>query len=354
MKRYGNLFKSISSFSNLFEASRKARLGKRYKSSIAAFEFNLENELLKLNAELLEQTYKPQGYYEFHIYDPKPRKISVALYRDRVVHNALCQIIEPIFDRSMIYDTYACRRKKGVHKAVDRFTKFSRKFKYVLKCDVKLYFPSIDHEILKTKIRRKIKCKKTLRLIDAIIDASNPQFKANFYFPGDTLFTPYERPKGIPIGNLTSQLFANLYLNDADHFIKEKFSHFPYLRYMDDMVLFGNDKSELWDVLKCLETFLEKDRLLLKAEKSMLYPVHVGVDYLGYKVFPDHRLVRYKNVIRYKRKLKKLQQMYNTGKINLNDVRSSVQSWIGHVQHADSWRLRESIFESIILNRGRT
>ncbi len=351
MKRYGNLFGSIATFPALLKASRNARKGKRFKTSTARFEFQLERELIRLERELKNQTYRPGSYREFYIYENKPRKISAAPYRDRVVQHALCGVIEPIFDRSLIHDTFACRTGKGTHKAVDRFTHFARRFEYVLKCDMRKYFSSIDHEVLKSKIRRKIKCPKTLWLIDLIFDSSNPQDSINFYFPDDTLFTPYERRKGIPIGNLTSQLFANLYLNDLDHFIQEKSSRFGYLRYMDDLVIFGNDKGELWRVLKQIENFLINDRLCLKSGTSMVYPVRWGVEYLGYKVFPHHRRVRYVNVVRARRRLKKLQEKYRIGKISLVEVNQSVQSWIGYVGHADSWGLRRSLFSSIPFQR---
>lgn len=352
MKRHGNLFDSILSFPNLLAASRKARRGKRFKPSTSKFEFNLEKELLQLQEELKNQTYIPGPYREFLIYEPKPRKISAALYRDRVVQHAICQIVEPFFDNSLIFDTYACRTGKGTHKAVDRFTQYTRKFAYALKCDVKKYFPSIDHSILKNKIRKKIKCPRTLWLIDLIIDSSNPQEETNSYFHGDDLFTPCKRRKGIPIGNLTSQIFANYFLSEADHFIKGKFPEFGYLRYMDDLTLFWHEKEPLWEVLENIQIFLLRDRLLLKPEKSMAYPVEKGVDYLGYKIFPGHRKVRYENVIRYRRRLKEMQGKYSGGKIGLKDINASVQSWIGHVKHADSWRLRESLFHSISFQRG--
>lgn len=352
MKRYGNLFGSIVSFQALLAASRKARRGKRYKVSTARFEHNLERELIRLHRQLTQKSYRPGPYREFKIYEPKPRKISAAPYRDRVVQHALYAVIEPVFERSMIFDTYACRVGKGTHKAVDRFTHFARRFSYVLKCDVRKFFPSIDHEILKTKLRRKIKCVDTLWLIDLIIDSSNPQDSTNAYFPGDDLFTPLSREKGIPIGNLSSQLFANWYMNDLDHFIKEHFPQFGYLRYMDDMTLFSDRKEDLWWVLKHIETFLEKDRLKLKPEKSMVYPVGGGVDYLGYRIFPTHRRIRYENVVRYRRRLKQLQKRYFNGEIGVQAIHQSVLSWIGHVGHADSWRLRKSLFQSIPFTRG--
>ncbi len=354
MKRFGNLYNSITSFSALLSASRRARKRKRFKTSTARFEYNLERELITLEKELHEQTYRPGPYREFFIYEPKPRKISAAPYRDRVAQHALCHVIEPIFERSLIFDTYACRVGKGTHKAVDRFSHYSRKFNYVLKCDIKKYFPSIDHQILKNKIQKKIKCSKTLWLVNLIIDSSNLQEATDYYFPGDDLFTMHNRRKGIPIGNLTSQLFANLYLNDLDHLIKERFSQFGYLRYMDDMALFGNDKQDLWNALKQMESFLNKDRLLLKANNSLIYPVEQGVNFLGYKIYPSYKRIRYENVVRYRRRLKKLNIQYGQGKITFKDVHQSLQSWIGHVGQANSWRLRNNLFNEFSFKRGGT
>ena len=157
MKRYSNLYEKICDFAGLYAASRLARIGKRGKVSCASFEMNIEEELLRLREELIAKTYRPGPYREFTIYDRKPRKISAAPYRDRVVHHAICRVIEPIFERIFIHDSYACRPRKGTHQAVNRFTEYARRFKYVLKMDVRKYFPSIDHEILFHKISRKIK-----------------------------------------------------------------------------------------------------------------------------------------------------------------------------------------------------
>ena len=189
MKTYNRLFEQICSFENLLNASRKAQRGKRFQDEVARFNFHLERELYRLQEELQTQTYRPGAYHEFYIYEPKLRKISAAPYRDRVVHHALCNVIEPIFDRTFIFDSYGCRKGKGTHKAVNRFTEFSRKNRYVLKCDIKKYFPSIDHEILKAMFRRKIRDVQTLWLMDLIVNSSNPQERVLEYFEGDDLLT---------------------------------------------------------------------------------------------------------------------------------------------------------------------
>jgi retron-type reverse transcriptase len=351
MKRHGNLYDNIISFRSLLEASRRARRGKRFANPVARFEYNLENELLLLKHELETMTYRPGPYFEFTIYEPKPRKISAAPFRDRVVQHALCGVIEPIFDRTLISDSYACRTGKGTHRAVARFTEYARKYPYVLKLDISKYFPSIDHALLKALIRRKTKCPKTLWLIDLIIDTSNPQDDAGFHFPGDTLFTPSERERGIPIGNLASQLFANIYLGVVDHFMKARFPGNGYIRYMDDMALFGNSKDELWKACGEIETAVHGMRLRLKPNATMLYPVERGVDFLGYKVYSDHRLLKYENVVKCRRRLKRLTALYGRHKTDFASVRNSIQSWIGHAGYADTWGLRRSLFSKLRLKR---
>jgi retron-type reverse transcriptase len=234
MKRYGNLYPAIIGFENLFAAAYRARRGKRYRPDVAAFHFHLETGILTLRDELVTQTYQPGAYRAFYIHDPKRRLISAAPYRDRVVHHALCRVIEPIFERGFIFDSYANRLGKGTHAALDRATQLARRYPYALKCDIEKYFPSIDHAILLERIERKIKCRRTLWLIERIVANSNPQEDVVRYFPGDDLFTPAERRRGIPIGNLTSQFFANIYLDGFDHFVQERLGQPAYVRFADD------------------------------------------------------------------------------------------------------------------------
>ncbi|MBD2027031.1 hypothetical protein H6F80_21930, partial [Leptolyngbya sp. FACHB-711] len=190
MKRYGNLWSQVVSFENLLQASRQAQRGKRYRPNVLEFNYNLEQELFRLQSELHQKTYTPGGYRTFRIRDPKSRLISAAPYRDRVVHHALCNIIVPIIERTFINDTYANRSGYGTHRALKRFIEFTRNHRYILQCDIRKYFPNLDHAILKTILRRKIKCSDTLWLIDRIIDGSNPQGEDAEYFPGDDLLAP--------------------------------------------------------------------------------------------------------------------------------------------------------------------
>lgn len=339
MKRYGNLFKQICSFENLFLASRKARAGKRGKEGCASFEKRLEDELWRLHDDLDSSSYQPGSYRTFTIHERKPRMISAAPYRDRVVHHALCNVIEPIFDRTFINDSYACRTGKGTHAAVDRFTRFARCHPYLLKTDIMSYFPSIDHEILFTLIARKIKCPATLRLIRLIIDGSNRQKEITAYFPGDDLFTPQLRRRGIPIGNLTSQFFANIYLNGLDHYITRELGHSAYIRYVDDITVFGSGKGRLWQLRDAMTDYLAGLRLKLHPAKTFVQPVSEGTDHLGYRVFPDYRLLRKDTSLRIIRKMRRMRNNDNTEAA----VYASHQSWLGHARHADSWGLQRQV-----------
>ena len=198
-------------------------------------------------------------------------------------------MLEPIFERSFIADSYACRKGKGTHAAVDRCQQFARRFRYVLKADVQKFFPSLDHEILKGLVARKIKDPDVLWLVDRIIDHSNPQEAVLNWFPGDDLFTPSERRRGIPIGNQTSQFFANVYLDPLDHFVKDRLGIKGYVRYVDDFLVFSDDKRQLAEVREQIRDFLASLRLRLHRDKSVVFPAREGIRFLGYRVFPTHR-----------------------------------------------------------------
>lgn len=323
MSRHGYLFDKITSFENLLKASRKAQRGKRLKNSTAEFNLNLENELLKLQAELQSRAYRIDSYKQFYIYDPKKRLISALPYRDRAVQHALCNIIEPIFNRVLIYDTYACRKDKGSHRAVNRFTMYCRKNKYALKCDVKSYFASIDHDVLFEMIKRKIKDPDALWLVKLIIDS-----------------TP---SPGIPIGNLASQIFANLYLDGLDHYLKETVKCRHYIRYMDDLIVFGNDKGRLSAIKDAIKQYLCRLKLESHPNKSQIYLTAKGIVFLGYKVYPTHRLVIRQNIKRLRRRIKKYFELLQLKLITPQKIICSIQSWLGYAIHADSFILRRRL-----------
>lgn len=345
MKTTGNLYQSICSFENLLHAAKNAQKGKRFQKNVLAFNANLEYELVQLRQELLAQRYTPGAYRVFTIYDPKKRDISAAPYRDRVVHHALCNIIQPLFERTFIYDSYSNRIGKGTHRAVQRYQEFCRKNAYVLKCDIMKYFPAIDHEILKGEIRRTISCPETLWLIDRLIDFSNPQVNVDTHFPGDDLFTPIQRHKGLPIGNLTSQYFGNIYLNRFDHFVKEKLRCKFYLRYVDDFVVLANNKRRLWEIKHEIEIYLRQLRISLHQHKCQIHRTELGLTFLGYRVFPEFRLLKRENIVRTRRRLRRLQRGYRTGAMSFKDVSRSLQGWLGHAKFANTYRLRVKLFQ---------
>jgi len=240
VKREQELFEQIACFKNLLFASKKAFRRKQNKGVVQEFCFDLEYELLGLKQELTQGTYKPRSYRTFEVREPKVRKICSSHFRDRVVHHAICNILEPIFEKRLISDTYACRVGRGLHVAVKRCQFFTTKNTYFLKCDIRKFFETIDHGVLKILLRRLIKDKRVLSLLDQVIDHAVPG---------------YEISKGLPIGNLTSQHFANLYLGELDHFLKDRLRVKSYLRYMDDFFLFSQDKESLHFIWTGSENF---------------------------------------------------------------------------------------------------
>ncbi len=328
--------------------ARQAQRGKRYNRNVLQFNFHLEPNLWKLQAELLDQTYQPGDYCTFEIQQPKYRLISAAPYRDRVVHHALCNIISPIFERTFISDSYANRIGYGSHRALAKCIELTRTHKYILQCDIKKYFPSIDLEILKSLIRRKIKCRETLWLIDKIIDNSNPQMLVTDYFPGDDLLTPITRRKGLPLGNLTSQSFANIYLNGFDHFVRDNLKISTYLRYVDDFAIFANDRSELEQIRQQIEVYLDCLRLKLHPAKSQIFETKIGVSFLGFRILPNTIRVRTGNIRRGRKRLKMLKSEYTNGKITPKAHQQSVQSWIAHLNYGDTWRLQQQLFVGLM------
>jgi len=347
MKRLGKLWPEVTAWDNLYRAWRQARAGKRDRPSVGRFGQHLEHELYDLQDELRAGRYRPGRYRLFTIYERKPRQIAAAPFRDRVVHHALMNVIEPPIDRRFIHDSYACRRDKGVHRAVDRYQHWSRRYRCALKIDIASYFASIDHRILKDQLRRIIKDRQVLHLLDVIIDGSPRPGQPADYFDGDDLLTPLERRRGIPIGNLTSQFFANLYLNGLDHFVKQQLGAPAYLRYVDDMILLSDDKPTLWHWRGAIADYLAGLRLRLHPRKCHLTPVHCGLDVLGYRVWPHRRQLRNDNGHRFARRLKSMARAWGQGKYQLADFRPGIASWIGHARHGDTDGLRRAIFNQI-------
>lgn len=329
MKRFGNLYPTVTDFHHLYNSAHWAVSGKKNKFLVQNFFFNLESELLELQSELLNKSYQPEPYHLFFVSDPKVRLICAPDFRDQVVHHSLCSLLEPIFERSMIHHSYACRVGKGSMRAIE-YAKFNaKKYMYFLKLDVKKFFHSVNHELLTAIIARKIKDKDVLQLIEVIVRHQPPSVDIG---------------TGLPIGNLTSQHFANIYLNPLDHFITEELKISGYLRYMDDLLLFSDDKSQLWNCYYLIQGYLsEKLRLSLKDKATLLAPVRQGIPYLGFRIFPGLTRIKRQNLQRSKKRLRLRKKQYEAGIITEDSYTQSIRSILGFWDQGQTRMLRRSV-----------
>jgi RNA-directed DNA polymerase len=342
---YRHLYPEVCAWDNLLLAWRKARKGKRSHPPAATFEQRAGEHLLEIQAELQSQTYRPGGYASFYVHDPKRRLISAAPFRDRVVHHALCNIIEPILERRFIHDSYANRQGRGTHAAIDRSQDFARRYRYVLQCDVAQFFPAIDHAILLETIGRVVVDPDLLGLCDVILQSGAGLLADEYtmtYFPGDDLLAAL-RPRGLPIGNLTSQFWANVYLDRFDHFVKREIKCPAYVRYVDDFLLFADDKPTLWAWRRAVIDFMAGLRLTLHEARCHPQPVTEGIPFLGFVVYPDHRRLKRRKGIAYRRRLRALAADYRARRIPLAKVTASVQGWVNHLRYANTYALRKAI-----------
>ncbi|WKZ27011.1 MAG: reverse transcriptase/maturase family protein [Candidatus Paceibacterota bacterium] len=339
MKVYKNLFQQIVSLENLFTAWEEFRADKRHKEDVQELEFNVEQNLFALYRELVSKKYTHKPYFGFYIRDPKVRHIHKATARDRVLHHAVFRILNPLFDRTFIPTSFSCRVGKGSHKGVMALEQMiraeSRNFTrpcFVLKCDVQKFFDSIDHQTLLAILRKKIADMDTMWLMERIIES---------FSTGRT--TLFDR-QGVPIGNLTSQLFANVYMNEFDQFVKQQLRIKHYARYTDDFVIVSTDKKELTNLLDPIQQFLGGClKLKLHPKKISIRPCHQGIDFLGYVALPYHRLMRPKTRRRVFRKLRIRISQYRAGAISEDALSQSLQSYLGVLSHANTHQLSENL-----------
>ncbi|MEW5869295.1 MAG: reverse transcriptase/maturase family protein [Chloroflexota bacterium] len=351
MKTYRNLYPQVCTFENLFEAYRAARRGKRGKAPAADFIRAQEQELLALQDELCQQTYRPGPYHSFYIHEPKRRLISAAPFRDRVVHHALCQVIEPLWEQRFIHDSYANRAGKGAHRALDRCQQFARHYAYVLQCDIRQFFPSIDHAILRDQLAGVIAEERTLWLCDAILASGVGVLSEEYHmawFPGDDLLAAL-RCRGLPIGNLTSQFWANVYLNAFDHFVKRQLKCPAYQRYVDDFLLFGECKQELHTWRDALIQQLAGLRLTIHENQAQVFPTYTGIPYLGFRVYPSHRLLKRRKLVNYRRRLRGMLRDYDGSPAARASLLASLNGWHNHVRYGNTWGLRKAMFGEVRL-----
>lgn len=325
MKRKDNLMCEICSMENLLRADHNARIGKKRRNGINWFDKNKEANLLKLQKDLREGTYKTSPYNTFKIFDPKERIISsLPYYPDRICHHAIMGVIEPILVKSFIRQTYSCIKGRGLHAGVRDVIKALKDIdgtKYCLKLDIRHFYPSIDHEIMKQELRRKIKDARVLKITDEWIDS---------YDSGETEGIIGDGRKGLPIGNYPSQQFANLYLSRLDHWIKDELKVKYYFRYADDITIFHESKEYLHRLNNQITEYLASNLLLKVKDNWQVYPVDSrGVDFLGYVFYHDHILIRKRikqNIIK---KLLTCKRKGYEGK-KLHDEMGSYQGWMNY------------------------
>ena len=354
--KYSGLFEQIVTFENLDAAFRNAAKLKRFRSEVLKFTRNAEEHLITLQNELIYKMYEIGRYREFYVHEPKKRLIMALPFRDRVVQWALYRVVEPILDKQFIYDSYACRRGKGVQKAADRMQHWLRRLwrqhgtVYYLKLDISKFFYRIDHDVLLSILESKFDDPQLMWLLEKIIRSEHTKFGVPL---GDHGFEK-DRIEGIgmPIGNLSSQLFANLYLNELDQFAKHQLHLKHYIRYMDDIVAIHPDKKHLHFALREIERFLEERLHLTLNNKTAIRPIHTGVDFCGFRIWATHRKIRKGTIRKIKGGLKYMQRAYARGDKSLDEVNSTIQSYIGYLKHADTFNLRKRVFERAVFTKG--
>lgn len=299
--------------------------GKRKRKDVAEFSLHLLDQIFSLHQDLIDRKYRHGSYQAFWVNDSKPRDIHKASVRDRLLHHAIYRILYPFFDRVFIFDSYSCRKDKGTHRAINRFRMFGRKVSknytqtaWVLKGDIRRFFASIDHETLIATLKKYIDDVNTLWLLEEIIRS----------FPTD------KTPKGLPLGNLTSQLLINIYMNEFDQFVKRKLKIVYYIRYADDFVIFHTKKSCLVRLVPQLQSYLQDElKLTLHPDKLFIKPLSTGIDFLGWINFPYHRVLRTSTKRR----------MFN--KLRQNNSKESLVSYRGLLKHGNTYKLLLKLYE---------
>ncbi len=350
MKRYRDIYPDIYDYENLYEAYRSARKGKTQRSEVMAFTRDLEGNLIELQNELVWHTYHVGRYREFYVTDPKKRLIMALPFRDRVVQWAIYRQINYLLDKRYIPTSYACRVGGGTQRAVHQLQQYIRHTPgevYVLKLDVSKYFYRIDHAVLLDILHRIFKDRDLLELLRRIID--DEQGGGLFGINIET--GEREAGVGMPIGNLTSQMFANLYLNEADQYTKNTLKAKKYIRYMDDMVIVSNDKAYLRECWRAMDDFLANHLKLRLNRKSTILKASNGIDFCGYRVWADHIRLRQKSALKMKHRLRYLREAYSRGEAELGEVTASLTSYCGLLKHCDGYQLKKRILHDLVLVR---
>lgn len=336
-----SLVGDYASLTSLWAATLRAARGKRSRASVARTLLEIEGTLLRLSDALMAGTWTPGMATARVVHDGKRRTITVSPFEDRIVHQAVCAVIGPLLERGLVHHTFACRVGRGTHAALAQATTWARRHRYFVRLDVRKYFPSLDHAILLGMLARDIPSEATLALCARILAAGAAapgEPPPRFHFAGDDLFTPWERPAGVPIGALTSQHFANRYLSPVDHRAKDRLRIRAYLRYMDDMLIFDDDPGRLISHGLAIEAACEQNRLRL--HPWSLQPTREGVGFLGFRILPDCVRVKSTSVKRAIRRLALKRKAAEADPARWPDVSASVQATFAHWSFADTWRLK--------------
>ncbi len=348
MITYNNLYEKVCSLKNLHLAFIKARKGKSKKKYVIDFQEDLMNNLNKLREELINKTYTPNKLKRFIIKDPKTRTIHASIFRDRIVHHAIINILEPIYQPIFIYDSFASQKDKGSHLAVNRFESFVKKVSnngrliknslnnnqirgYVLKADFRHYFDTVNHEVLIKILEKKIDDKDLIWLIRVILEN----------------FDDKEKGIGMPLGNYTSQFFANVYLNELDYYIKHILKLKYYIRYVDDFVILHKDKKVLEYYLSHIKNFLPCLKIKLHPDKTDILPLRNGITFLGYRILYHYKLITRRNKRHFIKKLDKNIEMYKEGVISKERLESRLNGWLGYAKFSNTYNFRKNIINKI-------
>lgn len=350
MKTIKGLFAKIIDFENLYEAWDAARKGKRYRAEVMKFSSNLESNLIDIQNHLIYGTYRVGRYRPFFVYEPKKRLVMALPFRDRVVQWAIYRQLFPLIEKQFIDDSYACRRGKGTHKAADKLQYWLRQTDrkkdkyYYLKLDISKYFYRVDHAVLIDLLRRKIRDGPLLSLLVTIINSEDTHFGLPVGCDPDAIsFDEWLDDVGMPIGNLTSQMFANMYLNEVDQFAKHRLRIHYYIRYMDDIIILHSDKKYLGEVKNEIEQFLNDNLHLQLNKKTVIRPCSMGVDFVGFRIWATHRLLKKQTVKRIKRRIAFLAAATREGKIQPETYNRSIASYKGMMEHFNSYGLRQEL-----------
>lgn len=357
MKKVKHIYPEIYDFSNLYAAYLKARKGKRFCDEVSRYSYNLEENLIDIQNDLIWKTYQVGPYRQFTVKYPKKRLIMALAFRDRVVQWAIYQQLYPIFDKKFIYDSYGCRNGKGALAAAKRLQYWLRQVDrkqekyYYLKLDISKFFYSINHDVLLGIFKRTIEDPDMIDLLKKVIDSENDVELMDGFTPNCFPVAGMGKSAGIPIGNLTSQLFANVYLNELDQFCKRILKVRYYIRYMDDIIILHEDKQYLARLKSEIEGFINQELGLCLNNKTAIRPIPMGIEFVGYRIWSTHMKIRKKTAIRIKRRLKKLAELYRKNAIDFDEIEPVIVSYFGLLKHCDSYNFQKKLSEDCVFQR---